>query len=95
VQSAWILEVATERVSYFIGRMLLYRKYLLNIVCMCDIYVYIVADPGWRDSHPVLGATLTTTVSGVYNAGRLSTGLGSRAFNRDTNVILVPCQLGK
>ena len=25
---------------------------------------YIVADLGWRDSHPVLGATLTTTVSG-------------------------------
>ena len=55
----------------------------------------IVADPGWRDSRPTLGATLTTAVSGVYNAGRLGTGLGSRVFNRDTNVILVPYQLGK
>ncbi len=51
-------------------------------------YIYIVADPGWRDSRPTLGATLTTAVSGVYNAGWLSTGLGSRVFNRDTNVIL-------
>ena len=25
---------------------------------------------------------------GIYNAGRLGTGLGSRVFNRDTNVIL-------
>ena len=33
-------------------------------------------------------ATLTAAVSGVYNAGWLSTGLGSRVFNRDTNVIL-------
>ena len=48
----------------------------------------IVADPGWRDSHPSLGATLTTSVSGAYNAGWLGTGLGSRVFNRDTNVIL-------
>ena len=51
-------------------------------------YIYIVADPGWWDSHPVLGTTLTTTASGVYNASWLSTGLGSRVFNRDTNVIL-------
>ena len=47
-----------------------------------------LADPGWRDSRPTLGATLTTDVSGVYNAGRLGTGLGSRVFNHDTNVIL-------
>ena len=59
------------------------------------VIVHTVADPGWWDSHPILGATLTTAVSGVYNAGRLGTGLGSRVFNRDTNVILVPYQLGK
>ena len=35
-----------------------------------------------RDSQP------TPAVSGVYNAGWLGTGLGSRVFNRDTNVIL-------
>ncbi len=63
--------------------------------CQIRNNIYIVADPGWRDSRPTLGATLTTAVSGVYNAGRLGTGLGSRVFNCDTNVILVPYQLGK
>ena len=58
-------------------------------------HIHIVADPGWRDSRPTLGATLTTAVSGVYHAGWLGTGLGSRVFNRDTNVILGPYQLGK
>ncbi len=53
------------------------------------VYMYILLRiQRWRDSHPTLGATLTTAVSGVYNAGRLGTGLGSRVFNRDTNVIL-------
>ena len=69
--------------------------YVCMYVLCIYIYIYIVADPGWRDSHPILGATLTTTVSGDYNAGRLGTGLRSRVFNRDTNVILVPYQLGK
>ena len=62
----------------------------VGVVWAVSAMIHIVADPGWRDSHPTLGATLTTTVSGVYNASWLSTGLGSRVFNRDTNVILVP-----
>ena len=71
-----------------------YSIILHSIILLLEQY-NIVADPRWWDSHPVLGATLTTTVSRVYNAGRLGTGLGSRAFNRDTNVFLAPCQLGK
>ena len=71
------------------------ESFTISIYKYIYIYIYIVADPGWRDSHPVLGATITTAVSGVYNADRLSTGLGSRVFNHDTNVLLVPCQLGK
>ena len=52
-------------------------------------YMYILLRiQRWRDSHPTLGATLTTAVSEVYNAGWLGPAFGSRVFNRDTNVIL-------
>ena len=74
---------------------------MLNVCtqfCLCVyvcVYIILLRIQQWRDSHPTLGAkryrfgaTLTTAVSGVYNAGWLSTGLGSRVFNRDTNVPL-------
>ena len=42
------------------------RHYMAEVCALLSALLveHIVADPGWRDSDPVAGASLTTTVSG-------------------------------